>query len=83
MGLIDSPYHSCQAVTWDKCIPIGDRLNRNNPFAWEKLVLKFLGTEEYDCHRTWVLKKRADGFLTADLFVYVDDGRPIGPTEDL
>ena len=33
MDLKDSPYHTCQAVTWDKCISMGDRLYLDNPFA--------------------------------------------------
>ena len=37
---------------WAKCIAIGDRLGSDNIFAWEKVVLNFLGTEEYDCQRT-------------------------------
>ena len=28
-------------------------------------------------------KERIDGIIAADLFVYVDDGRPIGPTEEV
>ena len=34
MELTNSPYHSCQAVTWAKSIAMGDRLDSNNPFAW-------------------------------------------------
>ena len=83
MGLTDSPYHSCQAVTWANCIAIRDRLNSNNPFAWDKVVLKLLGTDEYDCHIPWFFKQRVDGLLAEDLFIYVDYGRPIGPTEYL
>ena len=83
MGLTDSPYHVCQAVPWAKCIAIGDRLDSNNPFAWDKVVLNLPGTEIYDFHRTWVFKQTVDGLLAADLFIYVDSGRLIGPTDDL
>ena len=62
---------------------MGDRLDSTNPLAWDKVVLNLLGTEGYDCHRTWVFKQSVDGLLTAYLFIYVDDGRLIGPTEDL
>ena len=44
--LTDSPYHACQAVTWDKCIAMGDRLDSNNPFSLEKVVLNLPGTKE-------------------------------------
>ena len=30
-----------------------------------------------------MFKKRVDGLLAAYLFIYVNDGQPIGPTEDL
>ena len=83
MGLKNSPYHSCKAVTWAKCIAMGDRLDSNNPFVWDKVVLNLLGSEEYDRHISWVFKQRVDGLLASDLFIYVDAGRPIGPTEDL
>ena len=83
MGLKVSPYHACKAVTWAKCISMGDRLDSNNPFAWDKVVLKLPGTEVYACLIPWVFKQRVYGLLAADLFIYVDDGRPIRPTEDL
>ena len=83
MGLTDPPYHACQAVTWAKCIAMGDRLDSNNNFAWEKVVLNLSGTEEYDCQSSWVFKKRVDGLLDSDLSIYVEDGRPIGPTHNL
>ena len=46
-------------------------------------MLKFPGAEEYYCHIPWVFKQMVDGLLAADLFIYMDDGRPIGPTKDL
>ena len=66
MGITDSPYHACQAVTWDKCISMGDRIDPNNPFEWEEVVLKFLGTEECDCKSPWVFKQSVDGFLVVE-----------------
>ena len=44
---------------------------------------KFPGTPTYDCCQPWVYKESSDGSITADLFVYVDNGRPIGPTEEV
>ena len=83
MGLKVSPYHACKAVTWAKCISMGDRLDSNNPFAWDKVVLNLPGIEEYHCHIPWVFKQRVDGLLAEFLFIYLDYGRPILPTEDL
>ena len=47
------------------------------------MVLKFPWTKKYDCQRPWVFKKRVDGFLAADLFIYVDNEWPIMPTNTL
>ena len=33
MGILDSPYHACHLVTWDKYIAVGDRIYYNNNFA--------------------------------------------------
>ena len=45
MGITDLTYHEYQAVTWDKCIPMGDQIDWNNSFAWDKVVLNLPGTE--------------------------------------
>ena len=50
MGITGSPYNSCQAETWAKCIAMGYRFNSNNPFAQDNVVLNMPGTEEYDFH---------------------------------
>ena len=44
MGLTDSPYHACQTVMWDKSISMGYILDLDDPFAWDKVVLNFPGT---------------------------------------
>ena len=64
-------------------IAMGYRLDSNNTFVWEKVELKFPETEEYDCQRPRVSKRRIDGLLDADLFIYVDDGWTIKPTNTL
>ena len=60
-----------------------DRLISNNTFAWDNVVLNFIGTKEYDYQWSWVLRKRVDGLLSKYLFIYVDNRRPIGTTEIL
>ena len=47
------------------------------------MISNLPGTETYDCWRPWLYKKTNDGFIVANLFVYVDDGQPIGTTEAL
>ena len=83
MGITGFPYHACQEVTGDKSIALGDWLDSNNPFAWYKVVLKFPGSEECDYHRPWLFEQRVGELLDTDLFIHVEDGQPIGPTEDL
>ena len=41
------------------------------------------GNPKYYCCRPWVCKERSDRSIAAGLFVYVDDGRPIGLTEEV
>ena len=36
-------------------------------------------TPTYDCYWPWVYKERSDGNIDDDLFVYVDEVRPIEP----
>ena len=83
MWIIYSPYHACQVVTWGKCIAMGDRLYSNNPFAWEKVVLNLLGNKEYYFQRPWEFNQRVDEFFAAEIFIYVEDGRPIRPTKNV
>jgi hypothetical protein len=58
----------------------GDRRALDNPFHWEKVVFNLPGSKGYQADLPWVMKIRSDGELAAEVFVYVDDGRAIGPT---
>ena len=83
MGLKELTYHAWQGVTWSKSIALGDLHDLQNTFAWEKVVLNFPGTIDCDFKRPWVYNKSRYGLLAADLFIHVDDGWPIVPTETL
>jgi hypothetical protein len=83
MGLRDSPYHSLQWQARLKLKLYGDRRLRSNPFHWEKVIFNLPGSKGYRANLPWVFKLRWDGKLGAEVFVYVDDGRAIGPTEFL
>ena len=48
MGLTNSPYHTCQEVTWSKTIVLGYRRESSDTFIWEGVVVNFLGSEVYD-----------------------------------
>ena len=72
-GVTYSPYHIWQAMTK------GPR----NTSLWWKVVSNLSGAESYDCCWFWVYKKIIDGHIAVGLFLYMDYGRPIGPTEDV
>ena len=46
-------------------------------------MVNFIGSEGYDCKHPWVYKYREYGLIAADIFIYVDNGKPIGPIEDI
>ncbi len=83
MGLRDSPYQSLQWQAWLNLDFYGDRRIRSNPFHWEKVVFNLPGSKGYRANLPWVFKLRWEGKLGVEVFVYVDDGRAIGPTEFL
>jgi len=82
MGLTDSPYRAIQIMLWAKELVLGDRRDETNPFRWNHVELNLLGSKTYDASRPSVSKRRADGILAADMFQYVDDLRPVGPSEE-
>jgi hypothetical protein len=45
--------------------------------------LNLPGSKGYRADLPWVMKVRWDGELVAEVFVYVENGRPTGPTEFL
>ena len=83
MGLRDSPYCSLQWQARLKIEVYGDRRDRANPFHWEEVVFNLPGSAGYNASLPWVMKIRWDGDLAAEVFVYVDDGRGVGPTKYL
>ncbi len=54
----------------------GDRKDTANPFHWDRVEFNLPGSRGYQLHLPWVMKIREDGHLAAEIFVYVDDGRP-------
>jgi hypothetical protein len=60
----------------------GDRNKQSNPFKWKRVVLNLPGTPHYDSSYPWVYKVREDGHIASDIFLYVDDGRPTGFSEE-
>ena len=83
MGLWDSLHCSLQ---WQKLLKLevyGDRQVCANPFHWDQVVFNLPGSKGYWADLLWIMKIRWDGKLAAEVFVYVNDGGPTGPTEFL
>jgi hypothetical protein len=85
MGLWDSPYHSLQGQA---CLKLelevyGDCRALVDPFHWDKVVFNLPEAKGYWADLPWVMKIHWDGELVAEVFVYVDNRRPTGPTEFL
>jgi hypothetical protein len=83
MGLRDLPYRSLQWQVRLKYKVYGDRWDLANPFHWDKVVFNLPGSKGYRLNLPWVMKIRANGHLAAEIFVYVDDGRPTGHSQEL
>ena len=82
MGFSPSPYVCTQTFAWGEEIIIGDRLDYNNPFYWDKVVLNLPGTQDYDPKVSVVYRWNSiDACLAAFFGTYVDDIRSGGPTE--
>jgi hypothetical protein len=83
MGLRSSPYQCVQAMGIAEEVIRGDPANATNVFRWDRVELNLPGSEAYDPSRPWVAKYRSeDGHLASDLFIFVDDLRPTGPSQE-
>ncbi len=85
MGLRNSPYQSLQ---WQVHLKFevygyGDRKDTSNPFYWDRVEFNLPGSRGYRLDLPRVMKIREDSHLVAKIFVYVDDGRPMGYCQDL
>ena len=43
MGLTESHYNACRAVTWYKSVALGDMQSLKNNFGWYKVLINFPG----------------------------------------
>jgi len=81
MGLRPSPYTAVKGILWADEVIKGDPDKPDNVFRWSKVRLNLPGDKGYDPTLPWVSKIRKDGMLASDLFIYINDLRPTGPTE--
>ena len=80
MGFGPSPY----LVTKDMLVVEervrGSRWDSENVFRWHSVTMNLPGMSKYNPSKPWVYKVRQDGTMAADLFFYIDDGRPTAPS---
>lgn len=81
MGLRPSPYVCVKGMLLAKEIILGNQHDSLNVFCWDHVLLNLPGMEDFDSSKPWVSKRRRDGSLAADLICFVDDLRPVAPTE--
>ena len=82
MGLMYSSYHEYHVVWVSREVDLWDRKKKDNPFHWSKVTLDFLGDPGYQPNRTYVSKRKKQGYFVAECFLYIDKGRPTGTTEE-
>jgi hypothetical protein len=81
MGLRSSPYQAVQAMGVAEETIRGKRGDPKNVYRWDYVRLNLPRSDAYDPSKPWVSKIRsADGKIAADLFIFVDDLRPTGPS---
>jgi hypothetical protein len=81
MGATSSTYQTGQGIGFMKEVTLGDRKDPANVFRWEKVRLNLPTTQGYDPMIPWVSKRSKEGVLAADLFTYMDDMRPLAPSD--
>ena len=82
MGLRPSPYVCVKGMLLAKEIILGDQWHEKNVFRWNRVLLNLPGMLTYDSSLPWVCKLREDGTLAADVIIFVDDLRPVAPSEE-
>ena len=82
MGAKPSPYQAIRFMLWAEHIVRGDRFDSSNPFRWSYIKLNMPGSNDYDPSVPWLAKVRSDGCLASEFYIYVDDVRITGPSED-
>jgi hypothetical protein len=83
MGMKSSPYQAVLALTVAEEIIKGHRVDEANVYQWARVRLNLPGDMEYNSNLPWVWKVREDGRIAADVFTFVDDLRPTGPSKKI
>ena len=80
MGLAPSPYFVTKDMLVVKMMTKGSNIDSSNVNRWAAVRLNLPGMDIYDQTLPWVFKYRKDGSIAADIFIYIDDGRPLADT---
>ncbi|KAL7567016.1 hypothetical protein ACA910_019941 [Epithemia clementina (nom. ined.)] len=75
MGQTPSPYVTIQQTRRLKRLILGDPIDQNNVFSWDRVCLNLPGTWTYQPGVAWITKVRTSGQVAADAHDYVDDLR--------
>ena len=74
MGFKPAPFVTTQTFGWGEEIIVGDRLDPNNPFYWDTVVLNLPGTKQYNPAMPWVYIWDGKKQQMASFFgTYIDD----------
>jgi hypothetical protein len=79
MGGTFSPYQTGKGMGRAQELIIGDPNDDQNVYQWKEVRLNLPGSPYCDPSLAWVAKVREDGRVAANLFIYMDDLRPMGP----
>ena len=82
MGFRPSPYLTTRDMRRIEPILIGEKDDPKNVYRWNIVILNLPGSKDYDPSKPKVYRVRKDGTMAADLFIYIDDLRNTGPTEE-
>ena len=82
LGAKPSPYQAIRFMMWAEHMVRGDRRDPNNPFRWSHSTVNLPGSKVYDPSLPWISKLRPDGTLASKFYIYVDDVRVTGPSEE-
>ena len=77
IGFAPSPYFVTTYILVVEMMTKGSYLDIFNVFRWLVVKLNLSGMESYNPTLPWVFKFKKDSLITADVFIYIDDGRPL------
>jgi hypothetical protein len=81
MGLMSTPYITNKGTHIAEETVLGYRLAPTNHLRWQYVHLNLPGMSSYDPTQPWVSKRQSDGSMAAGVTRFVDDLRPVGPSE--